>query len=122
GGCWRLRDIIDYEVAFARSLLGSLAREPRTWRQNALDAALRALDLADDQAPRGWILPADMRDRGALARLVDVRLRAGVELYVSDAAVELDGRTWPAGLIVIRRDQPYGTHVKDLFDVQRYPD
>ena len=122
GGWWRLRDIIDYEVAFARSLLGSLAREPRTWRQNALDAAQRALDLADDQAPRGWVLPADTRDRGALARLVDVLLRAGVELFVSDVEVELDGRTWPAGSIVIRRDQPYGTHVKDLFDVQRFPD
>src|SRR5690606_19395768 len=32
-----------------------------------------------------------------------------------------DGRTYPAGSLVIHRAQPYGTHVKDLFDVQRYP-
>lgn len=121
GGWWRLRDILDYELAFARSLLSSLAREPRTWRQNALDAARRALDLADDQAPRAWILPADARDRGALARLVDVLLRSGVELHASEDGLTLDGRTWPAGSLVIHRDQPYGAHVKDLFDVQRYP-
>ncbi len=29
---------------------------------------------------------------------------------------------WPAGSLVIRRDQPYGRHVKDLFELQRYPE
>ena len=53
---------------------------------------------------------------------MDTLLLGGVELSVSPAPLQLDGRTWPAGSIVIPRAQPYGQHVKDLFEVQRYPE
>jgi hypothetical protein len=122
GGWWRLRDIIDYEHAFARSLFASLAREPRLWLANALAAAERAIEAGDDDAPRSWVVPSTNADRGATRRLIDSLLRGGVELGVAEASFEADGRTWPAGSIVIQRRQPYGQHVKDLFEVQRYPD
>jgi len=122
GGWWHLRDVIDYEHAFGRSLLASLAREPRLWLENALQAAERAIERGRDDAPRAWILPSTQPDRGAVERLVDTLLLGGVELDVSPDPFEADGRTWPAGSIVIRRTQPYGQHVKDLFEVQRYPD
>lgn len=126
GGWWRIRDIIDYEHAFARSLLGSIAREPQLWLQSSLAAAERAIDLGSrltsGGAPRGWILPADNRDLGAVRRLVDALLLSGVELSVAREEFRADGRSWPGGSIVIRRNQPYGQHVKDLFEVQRYPD
>ena len=131
GGWWRLRDIIDYELAFARSLLGSLSRERRLWLSGALEAAERAVHVGElgegaapdeSRAPRAWILPAHGRDVGAVRRLVDVLLATGVELSVATEELRTDGRVWPAGSLLIRRDQPYGTHVKDLFEVQRYPD
>ena len=126
GGWWRIRDIIEYEHAFGRSILGSLTREPELWLENALAASERAIDAGADLisggAPRGWILPSDNRDLGAVRRLVDSLLLSGVELGVAREPFEADARTWPAGSIVIRRDQPYGQHVKDLFEVQRYPE
>ncbi len=121
GGWWRLRDIIDYELAFGESLFGSLARERRLWMQNALDAAQRAIEAGREDAPRAWIVPADNRDPAAVRRLAAVLLASGVELYVAEGEVEADGRRWPAGSLVVRSDQPYGAHVKDLFEVQRYP-
>ena len=122
GGWWRLRDIIDYEMGFGRSLLGSLTREPKFWLRNAVDAAQRTIAAPIDGAPRAWIIPSDNRDPDAVARFVDVLLATGVEMHVSDEAIEADGRTYPAGSIVIQRQQPYGTHVKDLMEVQRYPE
>ncbi len=122
GGWWRLADIVDYELAFGRSLLASLAREPRLWLGNSAEAARRSIEVRGAEAPRGWVLPATNRDRSAVRRLADVLLAAGVELAVAEGPVTYDGRTWPAGSIVIRRDQPYGGHVKDLFDLQRYPE
>jgi hypothetical protein len=122
GGWWRLRDIIDYEHAFAESLLGSLAREPQVWMRNTLEAARRSVAAGADGAPRAWILPADNRDPDAVRRLADSLLLTGVELHVATEPLSADGRRWPAGSLVIRRDQPYGQHVKDLFEVQRYPD
>jgi len=122
GGWWRLRDIIDYEMAFGSSLLSSLSREREVWLRNALEASERAIAAGREEGPTGWLVPSDNRDPGAVRRLVDVLLRTGVEVSVSEEAVRADGREYPAGTIVIRRDQPYGAHVKDLFDVQRYPE
>jgi hypothetical protein len=121
GGWWRLRDIIDYEMAFARSLLGSLSRERSTWLGNAMEAAQRAID-AGGEAPVAWLIPSDNRDRGAVRRLVEGLLLGGVEIQRAKDVVRADGRTWPAGTLVIPRAQPYGPHVKDLFEVQRYPE
>ena len=122
GGWWRIRDIIDYEHGFARSLLGSIAREPRLWLENALDAATRAVEAADYDAPRAWVLPSSNPDVAATRRLVDSLLLGGVEVHVVDGVFEADGRVWPPGSIVILRGQPYGQHVKDLMEVQRYPE
>ncbi len=122
GGWWRIRDIIDYEVAFGRSLLASLSREPRTWLSNSLEASKRAIKVGEQDSPKAWVIPSDNRDPYAVRRLMDSVMLAGVEVHVSGGEVEADDRTYPAGSIVIRRDQPYGTHVKDLFEVQRYPE
>lgn len=121
GGWWRLRDIIEYELSFARSLLRSLASEPRAWLEQAMATAERVVNKGRDEAPRGWILPASNEDRGATRRLVETLLLGGVEVHVASEAVSADGVEHPKGSIVIFADQPYGRHVKDLFEVQRYP-
>ncbi|MFT5292271.1 MAG: hypothetical protein ACI8QS_001270 [Planctomycetota bacterium] len=122
GGWWRLRDIVDYEHAFGRSLLGSLAREPRLWLENALSAATRAIEEGRTDSPRAWILPPTTPDRFAVRRLVDSLMLGGVEIDVAQQEFKADGRTWAAGSLVIRREQPYGRHVKDLFELQVYPE
>ncbi len=122
GGWWRLRDVLDYELAFGRSLVDSLSRDRERWLSGALDAAARAVERGRTDAPRAWILPSDDQDRGAARRLVELLLLGGVDVFVADEPLEADGRTWPAGSVVVPRDQPYGAHVKDLFEVQRYPD
>jgi len=122
GGWWRLRDVIDYELGFARSLLGSLAREPRLWRENSLALAHSALARGTEAGQRAWLIPPANPDLAAVRRLVQVLLWTGVEVHVAQDSFEADERSWPAGTIVIRRDQPYGNHVKDLFEIQRYPE
>lgn len=122
GGWWRLRHIIDYEHAFAKSTLATLSREPELWLRNTLEASRRCIAAGTAESPRGWIIPSDNRDPDACRRLVEALLLSGIEVSRVDAAFVADGREYPAGSLVIRRDQPYGQHAKDLFDVQRYPD
>ena len=100
GGWWRLRDIIDYELAFGRSLLGSLSRERETWLRNSLEVAQRTIDKGTESAPRAWIIPSDNRDPDAVKRLVDVLLLAGVELHITDGSIKADGRNYPATSLV----------------------
>lgn len=121
GGWWRIGDIVAYETAFGRSLVASLARERRFHLENRLETARRAIRRGEESTPRAWVLPADQDDVAAVERLCGALLATGVECEVASEPVVVDGRTWPAGSIVIRRAQPYGDHVHDLFDVQRYP-
>ncbi|MFT4539809.1 MAG: hypothetical protein ACI841_003171 [Planctomycetota bacterium] len=121
GGWWRIRNIIDYELAFGRSLLGSLSREGRLWRENCLRASERTI-AAGGEAPRAWVIPSDARDPAAVRRLVQTLLLSGIEIHRAGAEFESGGRTWPSRSLVLRRDQPYGAHLRDLFEVQRYPD
>jgi hypothetical protein len=121
GGWWRLKDIIAYELSFGRSLLGSLNREPRFWLSNAMEAADRNIAAGAGAGPRAWLIPVDNVDLGATRRLLDVLLSSGVEVHVSTDRFTADGRDYPAGTIVLWRNQPYGGYVKDLFERQEFP-
>ena len=46
----------------------------------------------------------------------------GIDVHQLDEAVTLDGITHPAGTWVIPTDQEFGHFVRQLFDVQEYPD
>ena len=122
GGWWRLRDIIDYELAFGRSLVGSLSREPERWMSNSLMAAQRNIERARDFPASAWLLPSDSPDREAARRFAEILLLSGVEIYAAPNGVEADGRSYAPGTLVIPMDQPYAVHIQDLFSLQRYPD
>lgn len=121
GGWWRVGDIVKYELAFGRSLLGTINREPDLWKQNMLSAAERAV-AATQEGVQYWILPSDNRDPSAVRRMVEALMLAGIEVHTVSESITAHGRTYPAGSIVIRRDQPFGAHVKDLFELQKYPE
>lgn len=121
GGWWRVGDIHRYEIALAKSLLGSIAREPKTWLRNSLRVARDVVRKGREEAPRGWLLPTQQLDPDALRRFVDILLAQGLEIGEATTAFEADGRPYPAGTLVLHREQPYGTFLKDLFEVQRYP-
>ena len=121
GGWWRLSDIIDYEMAFARSLLGSVSRDRELYLENAIEAAERSIQAGIDSSPKAWLLPPDNANRRGVKRLIDILLLGGVEVKVATEDFEADARSYPMGTVVISRNQPYGSHVKDLFEVQRYP-
>lgn len=121
GGWWRIRDILDYEYAFGKSLVGSLARERELWLDNALRAARNSMATAREHGPFAWLIPSDNEDPEAVRRFVDTLLLGGVEVHAARADFEADGRPYPAGTLVLSSDQPYAQHVKDLCEVQRYP-
>jgi len=120
GGWWRMRDILDYEMAFARSLLSAVAREPQLYTRTVLDAAKRACELGvkENQA---WCIPAGNPDQNAVVRLCEALLRTGVEIARASEPVSVGGRVLGAGTLVIRSGQPAWRHVHDLFEIQNYP-
>lgn len=122
GGWWRVGDIHRYEIALAESLLGSLAREPRTWLKNSLNVARDVVRMGREEAPRGWLIPRNQKDPDALRRFMQILSAQGIEVEEATNQFEADGRPYPAGTLVLHREQPYGAFLKDLFEVQRYPE
>ena len=68
GGWWRIRDIIDYEMGFGRSLLRSVsARAEDVWLKSAMDVAERVIAKGAEGSPRAWLIPSDNPDIGGRA-------------------------------------------------------
>ncbi|WP_207395066.1 M14 family metallopeptidase [Bremerella alba] len=122
GGWWRQADIIEYELSFAESLLGTLSREPKFWLRNKMAAAIRSSTLNENSKRQAWLITTDNEDLGAVIRLVDLLHLSGIDVHVSDSEFIADQRTYPPGTLVIRCDQPNQNMLNDLFELKEFPD
>ena len=121
-GCWRLRDIVDYELITSLSLVRQVADQREAFVQRFVNAGRRAIE-AGRSAPYGFILSADAPgDAARRAHLANLLIATGIEVRQARAAFQANGRSYPAGSYVIMLDQPFRSHVKDLLERQDYPD
>jgi hypothetical protein len=109
GGTWRLRDIVDYELIAAEALVKLASDQRGEYVRNFATLGRKQIELGSTQAPYAYEIPLDQPDRGAVQRLVGVLRTGGVEVEQSDSTY------------VVRMDQPYRAHAKDLLEVQRFP-
>ncbi len=119
-GCWRLRDIVDYELITSTTLVRLAAERRAEFVRRFVEAGRRAV-TAGGSAPYAYLLPPE-GDAGARAHLANLLLATGVEVHRATRELNANGRTWPAGSIVVRMDQPFRAHAKDLLERQAYPD
>lgn len=121
GGWWRLQDIHQHQLSFGKSLMSSLAREPRYWLENQAMASQNVIEAGRNGSPRGWLLPLAHEDLAAIRRFADLLMESGVELHRLTQPVTIDHHRYEAGTLLIRRDQPYGSYVKDLVELKSFP-
>jgi len=122
GGWWRLRDIVDYELVAAESLLELAARYRVFFLENFARLARRQVELGRTTPPFAYIVPRRQDDFPTAIELLRVLARGGVEIARSEEEFSAAGARYPAGTLVIPMDQPYRAHAKDLLEIQRYPD
>ncbi len=121
GGWWRQADIIQYELAFAKSLFGTISREPKLWLRNKMTAAQKASTVNNDSKRKAWLVTVDNEDIGAVERLVDLLQHLGVEVHQSTSTIVADERSYAPGTLVVRCDQPHSNLVNDLFEFKQFP-
>ena len=113
GGTWRLRDIMDYELIAATSLV-RMASEMRH------DIVRSMVQVARTQVATGagqqYVIDSKQHDPAAAYALVQVLRRGAVDVAGDDDAVRATGGSWTIAL-----DQPYAAHVRDLFEEQKWP-
>jgi hypothetical protein len=122
GGWWHIRDIIDYQLIAAKALIGLSARQRRILIRNYVELGRRAVEAGGSQPPHAYVIPAEQRDPGSAAAMLEVLRRGGVEIHRAEAPFTADGFSYAAGDWVVLMAQPYRSHAKDLLERQDYPD
>ncbi len=102
---------------------GTVARGPRSSLRGTprelFDTILRDPALRD---PRGYVLRADQADFPTVVAFANALIRAGVAVHRATAPFEVEGRSYPAGSLVVKTAQAFRPHVLDMFEPQDHPD
>lgn len=121
GGWWRMGDIVEYELLAAEGLLDLVAAARARFVRRFVTLGRRAVAAGEAGHPWAFVLPAEQRDPYTVSLLVNTLLATGIEIHRATAPFETGGRRYAAGSLVIPMAQPFRAHVKDLLEVQHYP-
>ncbi len=122
GGWWRLKDAVDYmETASLATLdYASKYREDLLW--NRYQAGRNAMARYAKEPPYAYIVPQQQRDPAAAAALLKRLAFLGVRVSELSREATHGGARYAKGTWVIAMNQEYAELVRQLFDVQNYPD
>jgi len=122
GGWWRLGDIVEYELVSTRSILktASLYRDEIMDFQNRM--CREQVALGRSEAPYYYIMPVEQHDPGELVNLVNLMKEHGIEIYRLKTGLELEGKLYRPGDVVIPLAQPFRAFIKEVMEKQEYPE
>ena len=122
GGWWRLRDAVDYMLTASISVLDFAAKYRRDILYNRYQAGRDIIAQYTNGPPYAYFVPQEQRDPVAAVEMLRRLAYNGIEVHQLGEAVTHDGISHPAGTWVIAMDQPFANFVRQLFEVQDYPD
>lgn len=122
GGWWRLRDAVNYMIAASEAVLDYAVKNRFTVLWNRYRSARETIERYRSEPPYAYLVPREQRDPMAAVELLRRIAFLGVEIYELGRPAAHDGETYPAGTWVIPMDQAFAELVRQLFEVQVYPD
>ncbi|MFC1545403.1 M14 family zinc carboxypeptidase, partial [Gemmatimonadota bacterium] len=122
GGWWRLGDACAYMNTASISVLDFAAKYRNDVLYNRYQAGRDIIEHYRENPPYAYLIPQEQHDRVAPVELLRRLAFNGIEIDQLDRSMEIEGFSWPAGTWVIPMDQPFANFVRQLFDIQEYPD
>ena len=122
GGEWRPRDIVEYELISAKSLVNLLARQRMQFVRNFARLAQEQVEEGREGGPFAYVVPSDQADPGSAAEMLRVLQKGGIEIHEARAPFSAGGQSYPEETRVVLMAQPFRAHAKDLLETQAYPD
>jgi len=119
---WSMRNNTNYSETGVLSALELTAAFSKTVLENFYKKSRNSIDAGSREAPYGYVLPAGQKDMTRVAFIVNVLRTQGIEVGQAKTEFKLNGATWPAGSLIVKRNQPYGRLAKILLEKQNYPD
>src|SRR5271163_4390455 len=121
GGWWRLADAVRYMEGASMAVLDTAAKYRETLLYNRYQAARDNIDRFRKEPPFAYVIPREQRDLPTAATLVEKLLINGIEVHEAGQSFVANSREYK-GAWVILMDQPFSPLVKELFEIQQYPD
>jgi hypothetical protein len=119
---WSMRNNTNYMETGVLSALELTAAFSKTVLENFYKKSRNGIESGSREAPYGYVLPAGQKDMTRVAFIVNVLRMQGIEVGQARAEVKLKDATYPAGSLIVKRNQPYGRLAKILLEKQNYPD
>jgi hypothetical protein len=122
GGWWRLGDAVRYMLGSSMAVLDTAAKNREDLLYDRYRAGHDVIERFTKDPPYGYIIPREQRDTQTAALLVEKMRMNGIEIHQATKTMHGDGASYKEGDWVILMDQPFAALVKELFDVQKYPE
>jgi hypothetical protein len=122
GGWWRLRDAVDYMRTASMSVLDYASKYKEELLYNRYQSGRDQIRRYEQAPPFAYVIPQRQRDPVAPVELLRRLAFNGIAVSQLSADAGIEGTTWPAGTWIVPMDQPFAELVRQLFDVQVYPD
>jgi hypothetical protein len=119
---WSMRNNTNYMETGVLSALDAVSANAQTILRNFYEKSRNSIQSGSTEAPFGYVLPAGQPDMTRVAFIVNILRLQGIEVGRAASEVKLKDGTYPAGSLIVKRDQPYGRLAKILLEKQVYPD
>ncbi|MFC1544021.1 M14 family zinc carboxypeptidase [Gemmatimonadota bacterium] len=122
GGWWHLRDAVDYMHTASMSVLDFAAKFKFDVLYNRYQAGRDIIAEYTENPPYAYFIPQAQRDPVAPVEMLRRLAFNGIEIHRLTRAVEHEGIRHPEGTWVILMQQPFANFVRQLLEIQHYPD
>ncbi|HLK22299.1 MAG TPA: M14 metallopeptidase family protein [Bryobacteraceae bacterium] len=121
GGWWRLADAVRYMEGASMAVLDTAAKYRETLLYNRYQAARDNIERFRKEPPYAYVIPREQHDLPTAATLVEKLLINGIEVHQAQQSFVANSREYKNAWVILM-DQPFSPLVKELFEVQQYPD
>jgi len=122
GGWWRLRDIIDYELIASYAFLETSAKFRKDILRGFCNMNLEAIKKGHTEKPFAYVIPNDQHDGITAVKLIDILLEHGISVYRSQQDLISGTQIYQQGSFIIPLSQPLRSFIKEMMDVQHFPE
>ncbi|MFP6583629.1 MAG: peptidase, partial [Candidatus Hydrogenedentota bacterium] len=118
---WSLRNNTNYMQSGVIASLRWLSNNGKDLLDNFYKKGENAIRNGTTEKPYAWVIPADQADPSRVAYLVNQLGRHKIEVHRATKDFEIDETEYKQGDFVVRLDQPYGGHARNLLAKQLFP-
>src|SRR5260370_13939859 len=104
------------------AVVGTAEKDHKELRFNRQQARRDVIDHFKRDPPYAYIIPREQRDLPTARILAEKLMINGIEVNQATRDFTANGGTVKEGSWVVLMDQPFANLVKELFEVQKYPD